>query len=341
MPSLLTGREEAAVTDADSDPFRNAIDRVRERLNRILKGKQDVVDMVLVCLLAQGHLLLEDKPGLGKTTLAKGLADAIGGAFSRVQCTPDLLPGDVTGFSIFNQQNQEFEFRRGPVFADVLLADEINRATPRTQSALLEAMAERQVTVDTKRYVLSSQFFVIATQNPVDQHGTYPLPEAQLDRFAMKLSVGYPAADDELAMLGAAIGQGDRDPATDGAVLQAGQLESLQQRVAGIHVDASVQRYLLELADRSRRHPQILLGVSPRGLLTWQRVCQAHAYLSGRDFVTPDDVQDTATPVLGVRLAVEHGEPASLITEILSEVAVPDAADRIRSPRSEAPARRP
>ena len=184
-----------------------ATEQLRDRLNAELKGKQDVVDMVLVCLLSGGHLLLEDKPGLGKTTLAKALATAIGGNFGRAQCTPDLLPSDITGFNIFNQKTHDFEFRRGPVFADVLLADEINRATPRTQSALLEAMAERQVTVDAEHFDLSSEFFVIATQNPVDQHGTYPLPEAQLDRFAMKLSVGYPAAADEMLMLQEAVGE--------------------------------------------------------------------------------------------------------------------------------------
>ncbi|HWL06837.1 MAG TPA: AAA family ATPase, partial [Planctomicrobium sp.] len=170
---------------------------LRERLNTVLRGKESVVHFVLVTLLARGHLLLEDRPGLGKTTLAKALAGALGERFARIQCTPDLLPGDITGFSIFNQKTQEFEFREGPVFAEVLLADEINRATPRTQSALLEAMAERQVTVDAQRYQLPPQFFVIATQNPTDQHGTYPLPEAQLDRFAMKLSIGYPEPEDE------------------------------------------------------------------------------------------------------------------------------------------------
>lgn len=312
----------------DAEELRAEFQKVRERLNHILKGKADVVEMVLVCLLAQGHLLLEDKPGLGKTTLAKALAAAIGGTFSRVQCTPDLLPGDITGFSIFNQRSHEFEFREGPVFADVLLADEINRATPRTQSALLEAMAERQVTVDAQRYQLSDQFFVMATQNPIDQHGTYPLPEAQLDRFAMKLSVGYPARDDERNMLRSAVGQTSAHTSDDSPVIDAGTLSQAQQAVAEVYVDACIQDYLLDFGDASRRHRQIHLGLSPRGLLIWQRVCQARAFLAGRDFVTPDDVQQTAPAVLGVRLGVEHGEPTVVIRELVESIAVPDGFTR-------------
>jgi MoxR-like ATPase len=248
-----------------------SLSKLRSRLNLALRGKADVVELVLVCLLANGHLLLEDKPGLGKTTLAKSLASGIGGRFARCQCTPDLLPGDITGFNIFNQSSHEFEFRPGPVFAEVLLADEINRATPRTQSALLEAMAERQVTVDTRRYTLSSQFFVIATQNPVDQHGTYPLPEAQLDRFAMKLSIGYPSPADEVRMLQDAVG-GSVRAADDQPILDLQQLHSIQESVAALNVAPSVQDYLVRLASESRHHPSIALGLSPRGLLTWQRV---------------------------------------------------------------------
>ena len=303
--------------------FSDAVDNLRERLNATLRGKADVVEMVLVCLLANGHLLLEDRPGLGKTTLAKALANGIGGRFARCQCTPDLLPSDITGFNLYNQKLHEFEFREGPVFSDVLLADEINRATPRTQSAMLEAMAERQVTVDTRRHTLSSQFFVIATQNPVDQHGTYPLPEAQLDRFAMKLSVGYPNAADEAQMLRDAVGAVP-DTLDESPVLPTGQLASIQSAVANVTVVDSLQDYLVRLAHETRRHPSISLGLSPRGLLTWQRTAQARAWLSNREFVTPDDVQDVAVPVLSVRFGLEQNEANAVIFEILDTVPVPE-----------------
>lgn len=303
-----------------------AIGGLRDRLNQILRGKREVIEQVLACLLARGHLLLEDKPGLGKTTLAKGLAAALGGRFARVQCTPDLLPGDITGFSIFNQQTMQFEFRTGPVFADVLLADEINRATPRTQSALLEAMAERQVTIDTVRHRLAAEFFVIATQNPVDQHGTYPLPEAQLDRFAMKLSIGYPAPEDEFSMLQEALQDESLPTEEETPLLELNELRQIQNEVATLHVDPQLQRYLLAIGNATRRHPQVTLGVSPRGLLVWQRVAQARAYLVDRTFVTPDDIQETAGPVLGVRLGVEHGDPLGVIRDILATVPLPDTS---------------
>ena len=300
------------------------VEAVRNRLNDVLKGKRDVVQHVLVCLLARGHLLLEDRPGLGKTTLAKALADAVGGRFARIQCTPDLLPSDITGFNIFNQKDREFEFRRGPVFSDILLADEINRATPRTQSALLEAMAERQVTVDAERFGLAEAFFVIATQNPHEQHGTYPLPEAQLDRFAMRLEVGYPHRDDERAMLAAAVVDAAGARHDDGGpILEAGQLAAMQATVAAIPVTQPVQEYLVTLAASTRNHRDIPLGVSPRGLLTWQRAAQAWAYLAGRQFVTPDDVQQVAVPVLSVRLGTERGDTESLIRQLLQGVEAP------------------
>lgn len=296
---------------------------LRTRLNAVIRGKADALEMVLVCLLARGHLLLEDRPGLGKTTLAKTLAGAIGGRFARVQCTPDLLPSDITGFNILNQKLLEFEFRHGPVFADVLLADEINRATPRTQSALLEAMAERQVTVDGHRYPLSSEFFVIATQNPSDQYGTYPLPEAQLDRFAMKLQLGYPEQSDEVELLRSDLGQ-TQVPDHGEPVLSAGDLAELQQAAARVSIAESLQKYLVEFAAATRRHPQIMLGVSPRGLLVWQRASQAMAYLARRNYVIPDDIQQTALPVLSVRLVTEQDRPEPVISELLDTIRLPD-----------------
>jgi len=296
---------------------------LRDRLNSALRGKAEVVESVLICLLAHGHLLLEDRPGLGKTTLAKALASAVGGRFARIQCTPDLLPSDITGFNLFNQKTQEFEFHPGPVFSDVLLADEINRATPRTQSALLEAMAERQVTIDGARQGLSHEFFVIATQNPTEQHGTYPLPEAQLDRFAMKLSIGYPARDDELDMLADALAVDDCQAIPQEPVLTPLELQRLQHIVARQSVTAGVREYLVRLAEATRTHPRISLGVSPRGLLILQRAAQARALLQRRQFVIPDDVQEVARPVLAVRLACDVEQPSRLIDEILANTPVP------------------
>ncbi|WDI42498.1 MoxR family ATPase [Bremerella sp. P1] len=303
--------------------FQPMIDGIRQALNQTLKGKQDVVEKVIACVLARGHILLEDLPGLGKTTLAKALSTAIGGDFARVQCTPDLMPSDVTGFNMFNQKTREFEFVPGPVFSDVLLADEINRATPRTQSSLFEAMAERQVTIDKHCHRLSESFFVIATQNPVDSHGAYPLPEAQLDRFAMRLSIGYPGKDNEIEMLASNIHRGDREQADVETVLTPRQLQQLQNHVSQVHIETNLLRYMVELAEFTRNRSEVTLGVSPRGLLTLQRVAQAWAHLNGRDFVTPDDIQEMAHPVLNVRLSGEFDDSAELIEEMLRTVPVP------------------
>lgn len=299
-----------------------AIDVLRERLNRVLLGKSDKIELVLACLLAQGHLLLDDLPGLGKTTLAKAVAQGFGAKFARVQCTPDLLPTDITGFNLFNQKTREFEFHAGPVFSDILLADEINRTTPRTQSALFEAMAERQVTIDGTSRTLSSTFFVIATQNPIDSHGAYPLPEAQLDRFAMRIEIGYPDAEAQLAILEAACGRVNHHVDSD-VPLTLDVLSALQRETVQVQVDPRIQRYLIQLCDATRQHQSIALGVSPRGMLLWQRVAQAWAKLAGRDFVIPEDIQSVAIPVLTVRLVSRVKDSSSIVRSILSSIPMP------------------
>jgi len=320
LDGLMPSRESQPMSIASSK-VTELLFGLREQLNLVLLGKSEVVEHLLACVLARGHVLFDDLPGLGKTTLAKALAVTIGGRFMRVQCTPDLLPSDVTGFNILNQKNREFEFRSGPVFCDVLLTDEINRATPRTQSALFEAMAERQVTIDGEARMLSSTFLVLATQNPVESLGAYPLPEAQLDRFAMKLRIGYPNRKDELELL--ARSSRSLTETTAKQVLQAGQLEQLQRKVADIAVEPPIQEYLVSLAETTRSNHSFFLGLSPRGLMQWQRVAQARAMLVGRDFVTPDDVQDVAVPVLSVRLTGRAGNVDSAIDSVLNSVSVP------------------
>jgi MoxR-like ATPase len=307
-------------TLANSDCSR-LIASLRDQLNRVVLGKEGVVDHLLSCVLARGHVLFDDLPGLGKTTLAKALATAVGGRFMRVQCTPDLLPSDITGFNILNQRTRDFEFRSGPVFSDVLLADEINRATPRTQSALFEAMAERQVTIDGEPRMLSETFLVLATQNPVESVGAYPLPEAQLDRFAMKLKIGYPDRQSELELL-ARSSHSTRET-TAQRVLETGQLAQLQRAVADIAVEPPVREYLVDLAEATRSNRAFSLGLSPRGLLQWQRVAQAHAMLAGREYVMPEDVQVVARPVLSVRLSGLGAGVEKAIDAVLGSVAVP------------------
>lgn len=302
--------------------FRRAIDLLRSRLNHVLLGKADRVERVIACLLAGGHLLLDDLPGLGKTTLAKAIARCFGAKFARIQCTPDLLPTDVTGFNMFNQKTREFEFHHGPVFSDILLADEINRTTPRTQSAMFEAMAERQVTIDGESRPLSPVFFVIATQNPIESHGAYPLPEAQLDRFSMKLEIGYPDRAAQVAILNQ-VDSARYDATVVGETLSPGMLQDLQKRVQEIRVAPAVQEYLVELCEATRSHESVMLGLSPRGMLIWQRVARAWALLQNRDFVIPDDVQAVANPVVGVRL-ITRGQPTSMVIKtILKQIEAP------------------
>src|SRR5580692_10013758 len=327
MPTSLEskhdGHRHKSQTAHSPGEGRRVVGELRRALNSALMGKEEVTELVLACLFARGHLLFDDLPGLGKTTLAKALAHAVGGRFARVQCTPDLLPGDITGFNIFNQKTREFEFLPGPVFSDVLLADEINRATPRTQSALFEAMAERQVTIDGSSRVLSRSFFVIATQNPVESHGAYPLPEAQLDRFAMKVRIGYPDRASELSMLASRIGRDTLSAEVPTAVVERSALVDLQDEVSRVAVTDSLQEYLVDLGRATREHRAVRLGLSPRGLLTWQRVAQARASLQGRQFVTPADIQDVAIPVLSVRLIGDFESVERMVGEILAAVPVP------------------
>lgn len=308
--------------NSNSSNCKQSIDLLRSRLNQVLLGKADRMELVIACLLAGGHLLLDDLPGLGKTTLAKAISRCFGAKFARIQCTPDLLPTDVTGFNLFNQKTREFEFHHGPVFSDILLADEINRTTPRTQSAMFEAMAERQVTIDGESRRLSPIFFVIATQNPIESHGAYPLPEAQLDRFAMKLEIGYPDRAAQIAILNQ-VDSLNLDSTSEGESLSPAKLQELQKRVQEVRVVPAVQEYLVELCEATRSHESVTLGLSPRGMLIWQRVARAWALLQDRDFVIPDDLQAVATPVISVRL-ITRGQPTSVVIEsILKQVEAP------------------
>ncbi len=315
---MTTTIEKASETEVN-----RPLNQLRVQLGSVLLGKSSQIELVIACLLAQGHILLDDLPGTGKTTLAKALAECLGGTLARIQCTPDLLPSDVTGFNLFNQKSREFEFHPGPVFADFLLADELNRTTPRTQSALLEAMAERQVTIDAVPHKLADTFFVIATQNPIDSHGAYPLSEAQLDRFMIKLEIGYPDRAAQLNILEAA----SRAPAErvkPRSVLSLADLQRLQQHVQSIQVHPRVRDYLVDLVEATRNDTAIQLGVSPRGMLHWQRIAQAWATLQGRDFVTPSDVAHVARPVLSVRLLTSTSDVDSVIERIMNTVPAPE-----------------
>lgn len=301
--------------------------RLRQNIQKVIVGKEDVIDRVLVAILADGHILLEDVPGTGKTTLAKTIAASLGCTFRRVQFTPDLLPSDVTGIYYFNQKEQEFEFRPGPIFSQILLADEINRATPRTQSALLEAMQERQVTVDIQTHPLPRPFLVLATQNPVELEGTFPLPEAQLDRFLLKIAIGYPDAAGENDIL---LRFATDDPLESlQPVIQPAEILQMQTAVRQIRVEESVRYYLINICRASRSHEDIDLGVSPRATMALYRTCQALAAIRGREFVIPDDVKTLAPAVLTHRLMINPQtllrgrSPADIVREIVDAVPVP------------------
>src|SRR6266571_3843092 len=324
-------RREAAVVaraeKADWERFASGFRAIEHNVERVIQGKNHEVRLALVALIAEGHVLIEDVPGVGKTMLAKAIARSIDCSFRRIQFTPDLLPSDVTGVNVFNQERGDFEFKPGAIFANIVLADEINRASPKTQSAMLESMEERQVTVDTVTYQLGTPFMVIATQNPIEHEGTYPLPEAQLDRFMMRISLGYPAAEEEVGILAS---HGTTSLLeTIGAVTDAPGVAELSEMAKDIHVAPALRRYIVSLAEATRAHPDMYLGASPRASIMLLRASRAWAASETRDYVIPDDVKALAIPVLAHRLIVTadaamRGRGAEqVLAELLAEVPVP------------------
>ena len=323
----MTAQSEAATLPE----LAGVTDAIRDAVESVIQGKRDVVDTALTVLLAGGHLLIEDVPGVGKTMLAKALSQAIDSTMSRVQFTSDLMPSDLTGVSVFNPQTRDFDFRPGAIFANVVVGDEINRASPKTQAALLECMAENQVTVDGTTYPLARPFMVIATQNPVEMEGTYPLPEAQRDRFMARIRVGYPSVTDELAMLDRREGHDpldDLSPVTDAKTVLA-----LQQAVRGVYAAPALKHYLVDLVAATRAHPAVRLGASPRATLALLRASQARAALAGRRHTVPDDVQAVASVVLGHRLMLtvdaqlSRLSPDTVLSQVLGRVPIPTRAD--------------
>ncbi|AVI40048.1 MULTISPECIES: AAA family ATPase [Bacillus] len=312
---------------AFDEPMHSDLQKIVDNINKVMVGKKDIAILSLVAILAKGHVLLEDVPGVGKTMMVRALAKSIGCEFKRIQFTPDLLPSDVTGVSIYNKKTNEFEFRQGPIMGQIILADEINRTSPKTQSALLEAMEEGSVTVDGETMLLADPFFVMATQNPVEYEGTYPLPEAQMDRFLFKLQMGYPTMLEELEVLNLQEKQSPID--TLQAVMTKDHIHALQQAVQTIHVDVSIKEYIVEIAQATRQHPSVYLGVSPRGSIALMKAAQAYALLNRRDYVIPDDVQYLASYTLPHRMiltseATYEGKKAeTLLRQMLEQIGVP------------------
>ena len=308
--------------------------RMADNVEKVIVGKHEAVLLTTIALLCEGHVLIEDVPGTGKTMLAKSVAKSLGCNFRRIQFTPDMLPSDVTGVSVFNQKTREFEFRPGPVMAQVVLTDEINRATPKTQSALLEAMEERQITVDGVTYPMERPFLILATQNPIEYEGTFPLPEAQLDRFMVRISLGYPTEPDEITMLDR---QQYSHPVTHiEQVVSAEQLMQAQRRVKDVYIDDLVKEYIIGLVKATRKHPDVYLGASPRGSIALYKTGQARAAISGRDYVTPDDIKALAMVTLAHRLIIspsariKNVDPRAVIQEILDSIPVPGARARLK-----------
>lgn len=315
------------MTNVDVSKVQRIAQAVRENVGRVIVGKEDVIDLLLVALLCEGHVLLEDVPGIGKTTLAKTLARSLGCTFQRIQFTPDLLPSDITGVNVFNQKTGEFEYRPGPVMAQIVLADEINRAGPRTQSALLEAMEERQVTVDGVTRPLPRPFFVLATQNPIELEGTFPLPEAQIDRFLMRVALGYPDREEERQILRRFRADNPLDRIEP--VVTADELQEAGAICREVYVHPALEDYLLDLVRASRSDPAISLGISPRGSLALHRTSQALAAIQGRSYVIPDDIKRLATPVLAHRLILSPDarlrgrSPQEVLGELMERIPVP------------------
>ena len=309
-------------------------EKVINNVEKVIIGKHEEIKLTLVGLLCRGHLLIEDVPGVGKTMLARSIAKSIGCTFRRIQFTPDMLPSDVTGVSVFNQKTREFEFRPGPVMAQIVLTDEINRATPKTQSALLEAMQEQQVTVDGVTYPIPEPFLVLATQNPIEYEGTFPLPEAQLDRFMMRISLGYPSSEDEIAILDSQ--QYVHPVETLEQAIDVRELLDAQEKVKEVYVDPLVKEYIVTLVNATREHPDVYLGASPRGSLALYKTSRARAAILGRDYVIPDDIKALAMTTLAHRLIVSPSarikevDPRAVIEETLKSVPVPGARVRVR-----------
>ncbi|MCZ7547234.1 MAG: MoxR family ATPase [Anaerolineae bacterium] len=313
---------------------REIVRRITANVSQVIIGKQREIQLTVIGLLCQGHILIEDVPGVGKTMMAKALARSMGCSFRRIQFTPDMLPSDVTGTTIYNQAAGRFEFRPGPIMAQVVLTDEINRATPKTQAALLEAMEERQVTVDGATYPLDEPFLVLATQNPIEYEGTFPLPEAQLDRFLLRIHLGYPAPTDELAMLDSQQYEHPLDGLEQ--VVSVEELLQAQQAVREAFIAPELKTYIVELVTATRRHPDVYLGASPRGSLALRRCAQAYAASQGRDYVLPDDIKALAEPTLAHRIIINADarirdiEAGSIVQEVLRATLVPGAAVRAR-----------